>query len=250
MQEILLVNPKRRPSKRRKAASPAQKRARAAFAARSRSRSKGTTVMANPRRRRAKRTTARKANPSRVRYVTRARKSNPRRRRNPLREATGKPLSLLTPALVGALGATAVNTLLSYITPSLPATLTSTPNMMYLTQLAAGLGLAFVAPHAGSKRNMIMQMAEGSLTVTLHSAIVGLSGGMGMTLSGRGRMNGMGVYMPGKMAVPTANGLNGMGAYLTGSGSPAAQIQAQRQLQAAARAPSTRLRGIQTSYGF
>ena len=132
MSEILLINPKKRPSKRAKAPSPAQKRARAKFAAAARARSKGA-VMANPKRRTrrksARRTTARKANPSRVRYVTRARKANParrtRRRRNPIGLNASKPLQLLTPALVGALGATAVNTALGYVLPSLPAAIVS-----------------------------------------------------------------------------------------------------------------------------
>ena len=196
--------------------------------------------MANPKRRTrrksARRTTARKANPSRVRYVTRARKANParrtRRRRNPIGLNASKPLQLLTPALVGALGATAVNTALGYVLPSLPAAMT-TGNMLYVTQLLAGLGLGFVAPHAGKHRAMLMQAAEGSLTVTLHSAIVGLSGGMGMTLSGgRGRLNGMGVYMPSASVqqLPAANGnpgrLAGMGAYMTGKGSPALAMAA------------------------
>lgn len=231
MQEIMLVNPARRPTKRRKAASPAQKRARAAFAAASRARSKGA-VMANPRKRRTRKHAKRASNPvAHHRVHHRARRRNPihaRRRRNPI--AGAKPMSLLTPALIGALGATAVNTILAQVSGSLPATLT-TGNMKYVTSIAAALGLAMFASKAGTKHAMLLQMAEGSLTVTLHQAIVDLSGGMGMTLSGRG----MGVYMPGRgaQAVPSAQGnpaqLAGMGAYLTGNGSPAAAIQAARQ---------------------
>lgn len=151
------------------------------------------------------------------------------RRRNPIgMNSSGKPFSLLTPALVGALGATAVNTVYNNVAGMLPASFT-TGNMAFLSRAALSLGLAMVAPHAGSKKAAVLQMAEGSLTVTLHDAIVALSGGMGMTLGG------MGVYMPGRIQqTPRAGGrpavqLNGMNAYLTGNGSPQAAVQAQRQ---------------------
>lgn len=199
--------------------------------------------MTNPKRRRrtAKKRTARRATNPAPRVYARKRRSNPRRRRNPI--GTEKPMQLLTPALVGAVGATAVNTMMSYIAPSLPTSFT-TGNMAYVTNIAAALGLAMLAPHAGSKKAMILQMAEGSLTVSLHSAIVGLSGGMGMTLSG------MGMYMPGRgaQAVPRASGnparLAGMGAYLTGNGSPQAQQQAIRQAQMASRTSPGGMKGF------
>lgn len=236
MQEILLVNPARRPSKRRKSnPSPAQIRARKKFAAAARARAKGATVMANPKRRRrnpAKRKVhARSRNPARViHHHAPKRRHHARRRRNPIgMNSTGKPMSIVTPALVGALGATAVNTVLNQFGSMLPASMT-TGNMMYVTRSLAALGLAAIAGKAGSKRAAVMQMAEGALTVTLHDAIVNLSGGMGMSLSG------MGVYMPGRGAqqVPTAFGrpamaMNGMNAYLTGQGSPQAAMQAARQ---------------------
>jgi hypothetical protein len=244
MAEILLVNPARRPSKRRvkKAASPAQKRARAKFAAMSRARAKGATVMANPKRRRRNpakrkvRARVRHRNPAPV-VRSRARRHSARRRRNPIgMNGTGKPLSLLTPALVGALGATAVNTIYSNIASALPASLT-TGTMVYATRAALSLGLAMLAPHAGSKKAAVLQAAEGSLTVTLHDAIVALSGGMGMALSG------VGVYMPGRsQQVPRAAGrpavqMSGMGAYISGSGSPQAAMA--RQVP-----PAQKLKGI------
>lgn len=225
MQEILLVNPARRPSKRRKStkrASPAQLRARAKFAAAARARSKkGAAVMSNPKRRtrRAKRSVAvRHRNP--IRHANPKRRTH-RRRRNPI-GGDLRATSLLKGALVGALGATAVNTVLGQVSGMLPATLT-TGNMAYLTRLGAALGLAALAGKMGAKRAMVAQMAEGSMTVTLHDAIVSLSGGMGMQLGG---MRGLGVYMPGRgaQAVPHASGnparLAGMGAYMTGKGAP------------------------------
>jgi hypothetical protein len=257
MQEIMLVNPAKRPSKRRKsrkAASPAQKRARAAFAAAARARSRKSKehkVMANPKRRRA-----RKANPARRHHHVAVRKSNParrvhaRRRRNPL-TINAKPLALLTPALIGALGATVVNSVSNYLSPNLPASITGSTTLKYLPNIAVALGLAMLGSKMGGKRAMVMQAAEGSLTVTLHQVIVDLSGGMGMTLSGMRGMRGMGVYMPGAGArLPNASGnagqMAGMNAYLTGHGSPQAAIQAQRQqaLLNRARASNTGLRGM------
>lgn len=241
MQELLLVNPAKRPAKRRKtrkAASPAQKRARAAFAAAARARSKGVSVMANPRKRRrtkrtARRTVARARNPA-PRAYARKRRTVSRRRRNPI--GTEKPMQLITPAIIGAVGATVVNTLMAQIAPMLPASLTGSQNAQYLVNAAAALGLAMLAPHAGSKKQMVLQMAEGSLTVTLHSAIVSNTGGLGMTLSGYRKGGRMGMYMPGMgaQAVPNAGGnpaqLAGMNAYLTGQGSPQARVQAARQV--------------------
>lgn len=220
MQELLIVNPAKRPSKRRKstkAASPAQKRARAAFAAMARARSKnpakrrtrsakrarttGVTIMSNPRKRHTKRRTVR----------ARA------RRRNPISVGRLKPMSLLTPALMGAVGAVAVNTILGKL--PLPASAT-TGNMKYITQATAAMLLAVVGSKMGGKSAMMAQMAEGSLTVTLHQAIVDLASGAGMNLSG---VSGMGYYLPGRTAVMPSRSSNpaqmaGMGRYLTGPG--------------------------------
>ena len=243
MAEILLVNPARRPSKRKsnpKRRSAAQRRATAKLVAANRARAKGSAVMSNPKRRRrnpAKRR-ARAATATKVRYVTRhrnpAKRVSRRRRRNPigLNSSGARPMSLFTPALVGALGATAINTVFNTIAPSLSSTFT-TGYMPYVGRAALSLGLAMVAGRGGKHSPVMLQAAEGSLTVCLHDLIVNLSGGMGMTLGG------MGVYMPGRnMQTPSANGrptqLNGMNAYLTGSGSPAAQQMAQRQRAMAA----------------
>src|SRR5208282_3429778 len=146
MQEILLVNPARRPSKRSKSAkraSPAQLRARAKFAAAARARSKkGAAVMSNPKRRTSRHTakrTALRANPAPRTHHAKKRVHH-RRRRNPIGGST-KPMSLLTPALIGALGATTVNTVLAQLSSFLPASLV-TGNMSYITRIAASLGLA------------------------------------------------------------------------------------------------------------
>jgi hypothetical protein len=239
MPEIILVNPKRRGTRGRKASrTPAQKRATAKLVAMNRARKSGAKVMSNPKRRRrnpAKRTTHR----SRSRSVAVHR--NPvrrhRRRRNPIGMSGNKPTQLLMPALVGALGATAVNTVLANVGSALPATL-MTGNMQYITRAALSVLLAMVGRKSG-RANIWTQAAEGSLTVTFHDAIVSLGGGS---------LGQMGAYMPGRGAqvVPTpgmrpAQQLSGMSAYLTGKGSPQQrQAMAARQAQIASGAKTMR----------
>lgn len=169
-------------------------------------------------------TKRRKANPARRKTRARARASNPikarrvhararnpirtsrRRRRNPigLNSTAGKPLSLLTPALVGALGAVGVNVIYNNITSMLPASFT-VGYPIYLTRAALSLGLASLASHAGSKRAAVLQAAEGSLTVTLHDLInyAALSNGMAL-----------GAYVSGRLPRGGAQGRAGMGAHL------------------------------------
>lgn len=217
MQELLIVNPARRPSKRRKStkrASPAQRRARAAFAAAARARS------SNPKKRRARRRAAPAisvmSNPRRRRRSV-ARKVHHRRRRNPLHIGSVKPMSILTPALMGALGGVAVNTILGKL--PIPASM-MTGRMRYVTQAGAALALAVLGSKLGKSR-YTTQMAEGSLTITLHQAIVDLASGAGMNLSGMGYY--LPGYRPGAVPSPHANAgmmaMNGMGKYVSGPGS-------------------------------
>lgn len=222
MQELLLVNPARRPSKRRKttkAASPAQKRARAAFAARARARA-GKPRKAAKRRASSKPHTALTimSNPRKRRSV----KRSSRRRSNPIKLGgfAKKPMAIITPALIGAVGATVVNTVLGRL--PLPAA-AMTGKARYVTQGAAAILLSIIAAKVGVKGSTATQMAEGSLTVTLHQAITDIASGAGMNLSG------MGYYLPGvgaRGAVPSraANSapmaMNGMAQYITGPGSP------------------------------
>jgi hypothetical protein len=231
MQELLIVNPAKRP-KKRKAASPAQKRARAAFAAKygkkraapkRRTTRKSTTkaiVMANPRKRRAT-----------------ARKTTRRYKRNPtsisIRSVTARPMALLKPAFTGALGAIGVNTVLSAL--PLPDMLTQ-GRVRYLTQGAAAIGLGMIAQKLGVSGATASKMAEGSLTVTLYQAITDIARGAGVNL---GKMRGLGYYTPARRvgfnsapnrgmntarlnAYVTGNGSvpprGGMGMYVTGSG--------------------------------
>jgi hypothetical protein len=247
MAELFVVNPAKR-IKRKSNPSPAQKRARAAFAKMAKAKSKERKTMATAKRRKANparrktRARARAANPVKVRRVY-ARKANParrvHRRRNPigLNSTAGKPLSLLTPAFVGALGAVGVNTVYANIASMLPTTLT-TGYPIYLTRAALSLGLAALANHAGSKRAAVLQAAEGSLTVTLHDAIVAMSAGFGMSL------NGMGAYVPGRLPRGGAQGGQRMGAHLGAHLGNARQPQLTMAQVRAATAPRQAKRGM------
>lgn len=216
MEELLIVNPSRRPSKRRKNPSPAQKRARAAFAAMARARSK------NPAKRRAstkRRTHAkRRHNPIAVSRVTR----RTSRRRNPisLRGSLNKPMAMIGPALTGAIGAIAVNTVLSKI--PLPA-IAMTGKARYLTQGAAAILLGVLAQKVGMKGATAVRMAEGALTVTLHDAMKEIAAGMGMNLGN------MGYYLPGlgaRGAVPPrgAAAAPNLGQYISGPGAGSRRV--------------------------
>lgn len=161
-------------------------------------------------------------NPSRRRRGGKRRRSSGRSRgrsRYSVRGLISSPVSTLKPALVGALGAAAVNTILARV--PLPAML-MTGRARYLTQGVAAIVLAGVASRfAGLGAATAGKMAEGSLTVTLHQAITDIAGGMGLNLSG------MGYYLPGygvsagpNPGAAAARGMSGgVGKYMTGPGS-------------------------------
>lgn len=222
MQELLIVNPSRRPSKRRKsskAASPAQKRARAKFAAMARARA-GTKRRASPKRKSARR---RSAAPALMANPRSRRRSVAKRRRNPVSRIGGKGMvkkafALISPALMGAGGALIVNNVLARL--PLPAAAMQ-GRMRYVTQGVAAVAIAAIAQKMGVKGSTAAQMAEGSLTVTLYDAIKDVAAGAGVNLSG-----GMGYYLPGvgaRNAIPSpsasaARMAGGMGKYVTGPG--------------------------------
>lgn len=241
MQELLLVNPKSRKrrastKKRRKNPSAAQLANRRRFAAAAKARSKSARA-ANPSKRRrvsVKRRKARRSNPAQVTIMAkrRTRRSNPSvrrarrssRRSNPsgisFKAAFSRPMSILKPALLGAAGAAAVNTVLARL-PLPPALMTG--RARYLTQAAAAIGLAMVAGKLGVRGTTAADMARGSLTVTAYDLLRDVAAQAGFQL------NGMGYYLPGLgvQAVPNAGSnaaplMNGMGKYMTGPGSPQA----------------------------
>lgn len=210
MEELLIVNPARRPKKRRSNPSPAQKRARAKFAAMARARS------TNPKRRRT--SAKRRRNPISVSVSRPAASRRSRRRSNPinLSGVARKPMALLGPALTGAIGSIVVNNVLARL--PLPAA-AMTGKMRYVTQGAAAIALALLAQRMGVKGAVATQAAEGALTVTLADFIKETAAGAGVNLSG------MGYYLPGLgvRAAPPSGGrgapqLSGVGKYMTGPG--------------------------------
>jgi hypothetical protein len=227
MSEILLVNPRRRKS--RKTRSAAQKRATAKMLAANRARRGGS-----------KRRKARRSNPApltAVMHNPRRRRVSARRRRNPISlrrmvsgDASLAPIKLISLALIGAAGATAVNTIMARL--PIPVTF-MTGRTRYLTNAAAAIVIGIIA----SKVKIVgaasaAKMAEGSLTVTLHDAIKDFAAGFGMNLGG------MGYYLPGRgvQAVPSASGSPAprLGEYMTGPGSPASVVQMPRRGMAGA----------------
>lgn len=171
---------------------------------------------------------------------SRARRRNPiSTRRLSLRSAISRPASFLKPALTGAVGAIAVNTVMARLLPMLlPAQLQATfmtGRVRYLTQGIAAIAVGVAAQKLGVSGRVAEKMAEGSLTVTLTDAIRDLSSQFGMPLGG------MGYYLPGinvNRAVPSASGnpavLNGlrgrMGAYVTGPGSFPGNVTPMRRM--------------------
>lgn len=220
MQELLLINPskrhgKKKRAKRRSNPSPAQRAARAKFAAMARARAH------NPRRRRRS-SAKRRSNP--ITVVHHARRGASRRRRNPVnsgaisfRRAIGSPLSVLKPALMGAVGAAVVNKGLSLL--PLPPMLMA-GRVRYFTQAVAAIGVGVIAQKLGVRGATAADMARGSLTVTMYDALRDVA-------APYINLNGMGYYLPGigVQAVPSAAGnaaqlMNGMGKYVSGPGAP------------------------------
>lgn len=206
MQELLLVNPGKRPSKRRsKRASPAQKRARAAFAAAARARSK------NPVRRHKRRA----ASVSRAPVIRRKRnpiRARSRRQRNPinLRGFAGSVMGDVKDAAIGGAGAVAVDILAGYGKTYLPTSLQSGIQYSAVKALATvALGMVarkFIGPMGSS-------MARGALTVQAYGIMlpyvpagIKASGGLGY-LSPSGLMLGA---RSGKPIAATGGGMNGL----------------------------------------
>lgn len=170
MDEVLLINPKkrRRTAKRRRNPSPAQLRARAKFAAAARARAGTSARAANPARRRARR-----RNPAPlVSYRTRARA----RRRNPIGGLNmgGIVASLKDAAVMGA-GAIAMDVGYAQIARFLPAHLQAGPGQV-TAGTAVKMLLTAVAGRAFSRatRGMSMQAAKGALTVQMRDTILGV----------------------------------------------------------------------------
>lgn len=194
MEQLLLINPRKRKSamsKKRRTA--AQKAATAKMlAANRRRRSKPASYAKNPIKRR--RSTALVS-----RHVA-------RRRRNPIRMPSMSGVgALLKPAAVGAAGAVAVDAIMTYV--PLPAALTN-GNMALVTRGAAAVllgtvGRKLIGPAATG-------MAVGSLTVTAYNLAKSLLAQSGFPLGYVGA--GISTVAPSVSAAPAQAA--GMGAYL------------------------------------
>lgn len=195
MAEMLLVNPRKRRKNRKRNPTAAQKRARAAFAAAARARSR------NP----AKRRVARKRNPTPYalayelnprRRRRKARRSNPvpllayrrARRRNPIGGLSvgGIVGQMKETAIMGA-GAVGMDVLYGYIARYLPANMQAGPGQLTMGSVAklvitAGLGQVLNRPTNG----LAGKAARGSLVVQFRDIAAGLLPSLGLPgLSGR-----------------------------------------------------------------
>lgn len=163
MAEMLLINPRRRKAKR-KGASPAQRAARAKFAAMARARRKNPAKSVAARRRRK--------NPILSAVRTRA-----RRRSNPIRMGgmMGGYMTMIQAAFVQGAGAVAFDVAHGQIARFLPDSLKRTPGSVGVGDavkavITAALGKLLAKP----TRGLSLKAAQGSLTVQAHGIIASM----------------------------------------------------------------------------
>lgn len=197
MAQLMLINPAKRPSKRRKA-SPAQLRALA------KARRARAGLSSNPAPRRRRRTSLRAV----------ARSTRRRARHNPI--GMGGIMGSLMGAVQGAGGALAVNAVFNLL--PLPVTL-KTGMAATATKMALAVGVGMLAkPMLGRTAG---KLAEGAMTVAAFEAIQGM---LPVSMGGSS-VAGLGYMSPGlvaggnmlpNMSVP--NFPSGMGEYVSGMG--------------------------------
>lgn len=199
MAQLMLINPARRPSKRRKAgsrkATPAQLRALA------KARRARAGLSANPSPRRRRRTSLRAV----------ARSTRRRARRNPI--GMGGIMGQLGTAVWGAGGALAVGA--AYNMLPLPASL-KTGMMSTVSKLALAVGVGLIAkPMIGRNAG---KLAEGAMTVVVYEALQGM---LPVSVGGSS-VAGLGYMSPGLnaggYALPNNSVMSGMGEYVSGMG--------------------------------
>lgn len=157
MSELLVLNPHRRGSKKRKARRPGGSRHHSHKAKRKTHRRGGAiVVMANPHRRGGKR---RKRHPVSLRRLTRG------RRRNLIRMDI---MSSIKDSALGAGGALALDLIFAKVSPHLGTMLGSLP-AQYGMKGAIAIGLGVVSDKL-LKLKAAKDIADGALTVTLHEA--------------------------------------------------------------------------------
>lgn len=118
----------------------------------------GALTLVNPRKRR-KTTRGRKRTTSVTRSVTR------RYRRNPSSRGLGGAVNTLKDGAIGAVGAVATEMLLSKI----PQTATMDGNTKTAVSALASIGLGMAVAKFGKKHALGKTMAQGGVTVALHS---------------------------------------------------------------------------------
>ena len=198
MAELMLLNPAKRPSKRRKA-SPAQLRALAA----GRRKRAGLATNPAPRKRRKLRAATSGATRRRV-------------RRNPIAGPSGGIVASMINAGMGASGALAVDAAVTYL--PLPAMLT-TGMAKHATKAALALALGMFGRKVIGRS--AAKMAEGALTVVAYTAAKEMLAGAGMNLA---YISPAQSFAPGMLAAPgMAQYVNsfqnsGMGEYVSSAG--------------------------------
>lgn len=202
MEQLLLVNPsKRKTHKRRKTRTAAQKAATRKLVALNRARRAPArkTYASNPapHKRRARRRVA-AAPLTAVRRVHRRHTRKHTYRRNPSPRTMGGVIGMLKGGFQGGLGAVAVNTIYGKL--PLPVMMKS-GNMAYIGKAAFAIALGMFGRRL-LPGNVAARMAEGSLAVTFHDAIVNIAGGMMPNLG----LGDMGYYPGGYSAeIPMMN---------------------------------------------
>lgn len=208
MEQLLLVNPRRKSRKKgsRRRMPAALKRYWATHR-----RGKHRTRLANPRRRRRHARAA--AAPRRRRHRALGRHIHRRIRRNPrlqLGVSGGIIRGALVPGAIGAGGALAVDIVMGYASPYLPAQL-QTGWFNIAVKGAAAVGVGMVAgKFLGRERGRVAML--GGLTVVLYGALRAMLATSGIKgLSGLGMHDytpyRMGAYMPGPTGTPGIRGL-------------------------------------------
>lgn len=178
MAEILLVNPRKRRAKSRKAPSAAQRRARAAFAAMARARSTGRKTRKAKRRARRSNPVPALVAPRRTRRA--ARRAAPMRRRarrrNPIAlGSVNSYVSMIKDAAIGGAGAVAVDYAYGFINGYLPDALKRTPGAVGVGDaVKAVITVALGKLLAKPTRGLSMTAARGSLVVQAHGLIAGM----------------------------------------------------------------------------
>lgn len=198
MAEVLLLNPAKRRKARRRNPSPAQRAARAKFAAMARARSAGAR-RANPKRRRRNPTPAvsYEMNPRR----RRARRRNPiaayrrvARRRNPIglgSVSLNGIMAVAKEAAVMGAGAVAMDVAYGYVQKYLPASLQAGPNQATVgAAVKAVLTVAAGQMLSRSTGGLSRKAALGALTVQMRDLVSGMLpagtvAGLGYAVPGR-----------------------------------------------------------------